>query len=167
MNKTLVIIRHGKSTWDYGPIADMDRPLKENGISNTILISQKIKDRKIVPDLMISSPAVRAISTALIVGRELNYPPEKIVIDSGVYGDSEEEILEIIQSINDKVNNLFIFGHNPAFTFLPNLFLSKQIENLPTSGVVIFEFKTEKWTEISKQNVISEVCIFPKQLIPE
>jgi phosphohistidine phosphatase len=167
MTKTLVIIRHGKSTWDYGPIADMDRPLKENGISNTILISQKIKEREIVPDLIISSPAIRALSTALIVARELNYPPEKIVIDSGIYGDSEEEILEIIHSTNDSVNKLFLFGHNPAFTFLPNHFLTKQIENLPTSGTAIFEFQTEKWSEISKMNLISETCIFPKQLLTE
>ena len=167
MTKTLAIIRHGKSTWDYGPIADMDRPLKENGISNTILISQKIKERKIVPDLMITSPAVRAYSTALIVARELGYPTEKIVIDSSIYGDSEEDILEIIKSTDDTVNHLFIFGHNPAFTFLPNQFLSKQIENLPTSGLALFEFATEKWAEISKQNVATEICIFPKQLMAE
>ena len=167
MIKTLAIIRHGKSTWDYGPIADMDRPLKANGISNTILVSQKIKELKIVPDLIITSPAVRALSTALIVARELNYPPEKIVIDTGVYSDLEEEILQIIHSTDDKVYNLFIVGHNPAFTFLPNLFLSNQLENLPTSGLALFKFQTEKWAEISKQNVISEICIFPKQLITE
>lgn len=167
MTKTLALIRHGKSTWDYGPISDMDRPLKENGISNTILISQKIKERKIVPDLILTSPAVRAYSTALIIARELGYPFEKIAIDSGIYGDSEEDVLEIIKTIDASVNNLLVFGHNPAFTFLPNHFLSKQIDNLPTSGLALFEFQTDDWAKISKQNVVSEQCFFPKLLIQE
>ncbi len=164
MTKKLIIIRHAKSTWAYGSISDMDRPLKEIGIDNTILVSQKIRERKIAPDLIASSPAVRAYSTAMIVARELRYPFENIKIDSTIYGDSLDDILEIIRATDNRVGNLFIFGHNQVFTDLPNRFLKEQIDNLPTSGAVILEFDTENWVDISKRNVISEACIFPKHL---
>jgi phosphohistidine phosphatase len=164
MTKTLVIIRHAKSTWEYGHISDLDRPLKEIGISNTILVSSKLKDLKIVPDLVISSPAVRALHTALIVSRELGYPAGKIQIDPGFYSESEDDILGLIKVVGDNVNTLFVFGHNPGFTFLSNYFLNHSIDNLPTSGVVILNFKTDKWSSLSKGCVVDENLILPKEL---
>ena len=85
MIKTLVIIRHGKSTWDYEGVADYDRPLKEIGIFNTQIIAQKIRGYDIVPDLMLSSPANRALHTALIVAREILFPLDKVTISKVLF----------------------------------------------------------------------------------
>jgi len=164
MSKTLVIIRHGKSTWEYPSIADLDRPLKESGINNTKIICEKLKNAKITPNLIISSHAIRALHTALIVARELKYPPTKIVIDTLLYHDSEEEILDLLKLSDDDIHTLFIFGHNPTFTILSNNFLKNKIENLPTSGTVVLEFDCNHWSEISNRNKISESCFFPKNI---
>jgi phosphohistidine phosphatase len=164
MAKTLVIIRHGKSTWDYPSVHDIDRPLKEIGICNTILTAQKIKENNILPDIMISSPANRALHTALITARELGFPVEKIIIDSRIYSKSAEEILPIIKSTDNSFSCLFVFGHNPVFTIIPNTFLKYKIDNLPTSGAAIFEFNTSSWSEISNKNVKKEICHSPKNL---
>ena len=164
MSKTLVIVRHGKSTWDYGGVPDFDRPLKESGIFNTQAIAQKIKEYGIMPDFIVSSPAIRALHTALITAGALLFPLEKIVINTGIYGGTRDEILEIVTNTDNQFNNLFIFGHNPVFTDLPNLFLKHQIDNLPTSGAVIFEFETSSWKDISKKSVKTEIIFSPKNL---
>jgi phosphohistidine phosphatase len=164
MLKTLVIIRHGKSTWDYGGVPDYDRPLKDTGIFNTYAIGKKIKEQGITPDMIVSSPANRALHTAFIVARELLYPLEKIEINHVLYDESGDEILEMVKDTSDQYNSLFIFGHNPVFTELPNLFLKQQIDNLPTSGAVILKFETAQWNGISKKVLKSEMVLSPKNL---
>ncbi len=162
MSHKLAIIRHAKSTWDYGNISDFDRPLKESGITNAIGIAKKLTLKKIFPSLIISSPANRAIHTALILAREMHYPAENIKISSSLYSDSEEEILKLIKSTDDNIQTLFIFGHNPTFTYLSNYFLKEEIENIPTSGVVLLDFNVTSWADISKKTVEAEYFIFPK-----
>ncbi|HEY4787496.1 MAG TPA: histidine phosphatase family protein [Bacteroidales bacterium] len=162
MSKTLVIIRHGKSTWEYTGVPDYDRPLKETGIINTRVIALKLMEQDISPDLIVSSPANRALHTALIVARELSYPLEKISISPVLYGESENAILDMVRHTSDQFNTLFIFGHNPVFTVLPNLYLKQTIDNLPTSGVVILEFDTSHWSDISRKLLKSEFLLSPK-----
>jgi phosphohistidine phosphatase len=162
--KTLVIIRHGKSTWDYTSVADLDRPLKETGVQNTILVSSKLKEKKIIPQRILSSHAIRALHTGLIIARELNFPFCKIEIEPLLYHNSEEEILDFIQQTENEINTLILVGHNPTFTFLANLLLTKKIDNLPTSGTVIVHFDCQNWGEISMRTKTDESFIFPKSV---
>lgn len=163
MSKRLVIVRHSKSTWDYTGITDFDRPLKETGINNTLFLSGKLKEKNILPDLIITSPAIRALHTAMIIARELSYPFSDININPYLYHDSEEEINDLIKETSDLINTLFVFGHNPTFTYLSNLYLTKKIENLPTSGTAILTFNCLTWNEISIRNKTNELLIFPKK----
>jgi len=163
MQKILGIIRHAKSTWDYESVSDLDRPLKESGINKTIDIAQQLKKLNISPDLIISSPAIRALHTAVITARVLNFPFEKILISPIIYGDAEEDILKFIKATKDNVNNLFIFGHNPVVTGLSNYFLKRPLDNLPTSGAVILKFEISSWNEISKKTIHSETVFLPEK----
>lgn len=162
MQKTLGIIRHGKSTWDYN-VSDLDRPLKETGVIKAIDIAQKIRKQSIIPELIISSPAIRALHTAIIIARELKYPYEKIMINPVIYSDSEGDILQLIKNTDDAINCLFIFGHNPVFTDLANLYLKQHIDNLPTSGAVMLKFNVNHWREISSKSVQEEHVFFPEK----
>jgi phosphohistidine phosphatase len=162
MQKTLGIFRHGKSTWDYN-VSDLDRPLKETGVNKTIDIAQKIRKQNITPELIISSPAIRALHTAIIIARELKYPYGKIVINPVIYSDMEKDILQLIKNTDDTINCLFIFGHNPVFTDLSNLYLKKHIENLPTSGAIVLKFDVTHWGEISNKSVQEEQVFFPEK----
>lgn len=162
MLKTLVIIRHGKATRDFLSISDFDRPLKETGIVNTHSVALKLKVMGIMPDCILTSPAIRALHTAVIVARDLKFPMERIVLNQVIYGDSMYDILDIIKSTNNSCNGLFIFGHNPVFTDLPNQFLKKSIDNLATSGAAILKFETQSWNAISKNVLSEEIIIDPK-----
>lgn len=162
--KRLVIIRHGKSSWNYSNVSDADRPLKESGISNTIAMAGKLKAQFIHPDLLLSSPANRAMHTASIIARELDFPEEHIQIKPDIYSESEPAVLRIIQQADESSTTVFVVGHNPTFTFLANKFLKHPIANLPTSGMIILEFGCESWKNISPHNVIREQCLFPKKI---
>jgi phosphohistidine phosphatase len=157
MQKILGLIRHGKSTKDFPSVEDLDRPLKEVGIIKSIDIAEKIREQNFIPDLIVSSPAIRALHTAVITARVFSYPYQKILIDPVIYSDSEEEIMQFIKTTGDTINNLFIFGHNPVMTSLANLYMSQHTD-LPTSGAIILQFDISHWSEISKKNVRKELA---------
>jgi phosphohistidine phosphatase len=104
------------------------------------------------------------LHTALITAGILDYALEKVVMNPLLYGETLEEVLQVVKCTENQYNSLFIFGHNPIFTDLPNLFLIQPIDNLPTSGAVIFKFETNSWKEISKKSVKSEMVLTPKNL---
>lgn len=164
MPKTLVIIRHGKSTWDYAHVTDIDRPLKESGIANSLLVAQKLKEKNLLPQLIFTSHAVRALHTATIVARQLGCSEAFIRINPVIYSAETNELLQLIKNTEDSCKTLFIFGHNPTFTMLANLFLQHPITELPTSGTVVLEFNCQNWKEIAAQNKVSEEMLFPKLL---
>lgn len=159
--KRLIIVRHGKSDWTNEGLSDLDRPLKLKGVNDAHLMAGRIREKKIVPDLIISSPANRAIHTALIYARELKFKFKNIIIDETLYFSSEDQIVEMVMQQDDSINSLMIVGHNPIFTNIANLYLKKMIENIPTSGYVIFTFSVDHWNEISRQSLLSELIDYP------
>jgi phosphohistidine phosphatase len=164
MSKTLVIVRHGKATHDYNLIPDIDRPLKETGILGTLSVARRLKEEHVIPDFVLSSPADRALHTALVMAREFGLSYEKICLHPDIYEKSENDILSLIKLTGNQFSSLFLFGHNPDVTSLSNLFLKQHIDNLPTSGAVVLEFQTDRWTDIGKTSVRSENFYFPKSL---
>jgi phosphohistidine phosphatase len=162
--KTLYIVRHAKSSWDFPELPDLDRPIIEKGINNTKKITNELKDKKVVVDHIICSHAKRARETAKIIATGINYPIEKIEVSKNIYEVSEEDILDVIFGVNDDTNSLMIIGHNPTFTQFANRFLDEQIELLPTSGVVSINFDTNSWLNVTKAKHKTTFILFPKQL---
>ena len=162
--KTLFLVRHAKSSWDHPGISDFDRPLMEKGISKTKRIITFLNERQIIIDLMISSPAKRAIETAYLVSKGLQYPMEKIMLERKIYEGSYDRILDIVYSTSDNVDKLMIVGHNPTITQVANLFIHPGIDYLPTSGIVAISFQTEKWEKVPTSEKKQEFLIFPKML---
>jgi len=154
--KRLFIIRHGKSTWEYPAVSDIDRPLKDRGIKDAYDMASRILGREMFPDIIISSPAVRALHTAIIFSRVLGLPPREIIINEDIYLAEAEEILSVISETHDSRNSLMIFGHNPGFTDLANNLSSLGIDNVPTTGIVVLTFKTDSWKGISRKSLKSE-----------
>ncbi len=151
--KTLFIVRHGKSTWEYPSVLDIDRPLKDRGIKDAYAAAERILERGVLPDAMITSPAARAMHTAIIFSRVTGFPPSEIVINQDLYLADTERILEVIRSTDDSRSCLMIFGHNPGFTELVNELSDRYTDNLPTAGVATLRFRTDKWEEISRRNL--------------
>lgn len=159
--KTVILIRHGKSSWDY-EVGDKDRPLKERGINDAQLVGEKLKNLGFSIDHAFSSPANRALHTAMVVLRKLDFSFENFKVTNDLYDFSGESVLNFLKSLNPKIDTVLIFGHNYAFTTLANALGDKYIENLPTAGLVRIKFKTNDWASLS--NGKSENIIFPKSL---
>jgi phosphohistidine phosphatase len=161
--KTLYFVRHGKSSWDYENISDIDRPLKIRGIRNSYEMARRLKIDCNVPELFISSPAIRALHTASIFLNVYELSYGNLQVDERLYGNGLNEIQQVVKSQHPTVNKLMIFGHNPDFSELASTFTKKSFVDLPTCGIAIFEFKCSLWEEISKENVENEYFDFPKK----
>lgn len=162
--KTIYIVRHAKSSWDNFGLSDHNRPLLPVGIKKTKRISEYLKKNKVLPDLLISSSAVRAYETATLIAKDIGYELDAIVKEKNLYHAGVNEIYNELSSIDDSVNSVMIFGHNPTLTYFVNNFVVPEIDNLPTSGVCCIEFKTGRWELISNAKFKVKFLTFPRML---
>ncbi len=160
--KTLYILRHAKSSWEFEELSDLDRPLNKRGRSDAPFMGQEMASRDVKPQLILSSPAVRALTTAMLVGRELAYDADDIVVDERIYGATKEDLLELVQSASDEVESLMLVGHNEAISEFTNFLSPEQLASLPTTGIVALEFDCESWQEITRENAKLLFVDFPK-----
>lgn len=143
--KTLTIVRHAKSSWDSPSLADSDRPLNERGERDAPLMAQRIHEAAIRPSLILSSPAVRAFTTAKAIAAELNYPQEFMQREHDLYLASLDRLLQVISRQDEGFNNILMVGHNPGLTDLANFLIPGLTGNLPTSGVVSVSLSCDNW----------------------
>ncbi len=160
--KTLYIVRHAKSSWDFSNIHDYERPLLEVGIERTKKIIKHLKKQDTRPDLIMSSHALRARDTARMIADGLSFPIEKMMIMNEIYHGDIDEIINLITTLSNDTKKVMIVGHNPTLTTLSNKFLEEPIDWLPTSGVVCIEFKTDKWENIIEAEKRTKFVISPK-----
>ena len=161
--KTLHIVRHGKSSWDYENISDIDRPLSARGINNAYLMANKLSERKVKPDLFITSPANRALYTSIIFARILKFPFEQILIEDGVYTGYTDDLVKLIRAQDNSVSTMLLFGHNPAFTDLANRLMDNSLDNIPTAGIVSLSYSIESWDLLSKTAPVKDFFDYPKR----
>ena len=154
-------MRHGKSSWDLD-VSDQDRPLAQRGITDAHLVGRRLFKGNIKPDFVFSSPANRALHTAMICLRNLKYPMDRFQVSTDLYDFSGDQVLDFIKKTDDVLDTILIFGHNNAFTHLVNSLGDSYIDNVPTSGFVHIQFNEESWSDISQGRTIETV--FPKHL---
>ncbi|MBK8983258.1 MAG: histidine phosphatase family protein [Ignavibacteria bacterium] len=160
--KELFLIRHAKSSWDFPDLDDHDRPLNKRGKSDAPLMADVLKEKNIYPDLILSSTAVRAIKFAKIIAKKLNYEKNKILSSRDFYLASVSELINELRSLDSKYNSVFFVGHNPDITSLANYLSNKDIDNIPTSGIVAVEFDINDWNELDKNKGKFNFFIYPK-----
>jgi phosphohistidine phosphatase len=149
--KTVYLIRHAKSSWEDEGLSDFDRPLNERGKIDAPRMGKRLKEKNLNADLFLSSPAKRAHSTAKRIADAMGYPKEKIKTEQALYHADEDEILNVIRSLNDKNDCVVLFGHNPGLTDFVNTMnhdRKRFIDNIPTCGVAAFRFETMSWKQI-------------------
>jgi len=143
--KTIILIRHAKSSWKFPDLKDIERPLKKRGVSDAALMATVLKDMHLTVDKIISSPAERALSTAKAFAEE-----EKIVIDQRLYLESKTKLLNLLNELDDSCQCVAIVSHNPDLTDFANFLANDNIENIPTSGIVGIQFDCNSWAEVQK-----------------
>ena len=151
--KELVILRHAKSNRAYS-VVDINRPLSPEGIDRIQKISHQKSDFFAKAEIIVSSPAIRALHTAMIVVRELNLPMEKLKIDNSLYTFSGFSIIDYVYALDDQWTKVVLVGHNPAFTEVINHFSDAGINHLRTAGCSQIRFDGDQWSNLHKGEVV-------------
>lgn len=159
--KKIILVRHAKSSWKHNVI-DHERPLNERGFKDANLVSVHLKESNLNIDLVLSSDAMRAKTTANIFISNLGIDTNMIHLNHQLYDFSGTNLIEVIKTCKDSVNTLMLFGHNHAITAFVNTYGNNYIDNVPTSGVVIIEFDIPNWNNLNKGNTIK--TLFPRDL---
>jgi phosphohistidine phosphatase len=160
--KTLFLVRHAKSSRDDPSLPDRDRPLDERGKQEAPMMGKRLAKRKVKPDLLVSSPALRALTTAQLIAEEIGYKRKDIVADDRLYGSSSDELLAIIRALDKKLDRVMLVGHNPEFSELAHR-LSSKIAEMPTSAVAEFSFDTKAWSEVAEVEPVNAELDSPKK----
>ena len=153
-------MRHGKSSWELN-VSDRDRPLNQRGIDDARKMGAFLQNQAYAVDAVISSPAIRAAHTALIVSLEMNVPMYKISFSESLYDFSGEDVLEFVRCLDNTVCTVVTFGHNNACTSLAYSLADFTGDNIPTAAAVLFRFDVSLWSEITKANA---EYFFPKTI---
>jgi phosphohistidine phosphatase len=150
MAKQLLIIRHGKSDWAEPGMSDFDRPLNHRGNKNAPEMAERIVRKNRVPELIVSSPANRALTTASHFAQTWNIPAANIQQEPSVYEANIMSLLKVVNGLNNTVNSAALVGHNPGLTDFVNYLADAHIYNLPTAAVVMIDFPFDDWSMVSQ-----------------
>ena len=162
MKRTLFLVRHAKSSWDDVTLPDKERPLADRGKRDAPMMGKRLAKRQVQPDLILSSPARRALSTAEIIAKELSYRAEDIVVDERLYATEAEILLGVIGELSDKLKCVMLFGHNPEFADLAQR-LSNEPALMPTCAVAQFTFESTSWASIGSTKPTEVRLDYPKK----
>ena len=163
--KTLYLMRHAKSSWSFDELSDRERPLNDRGRDDAPRIGQALAKRHITPALVVSSPAVRALSTAVLVAREVDYPHDKIQVEPALYEADLDTVVAIIRELPDEANSALLTGHNPTFTDVANYLSPSPLSGeLPTAGLMCLRFLVDHWAEIGPANAEFYFYEYPKNV---
>ena len=160
--KTLTLVRHAKSSWKDTSLSDRDRPLNKRGKRDAPEMGRRIVAAGIRPSLIVSSPAVRAWTTAKIIADEIGYPREFLQRDNGLYLATVNGILDVIVTQDVGFSSLMLVGHNPGFTDFANYLVPGLTNNMPTAAVVSVEIDSDDWSLYDKPPTELLLYDFPK-----
>ena len=149
MSKELLLIRHAKSDLDNIKLPDFDRPLNSRGKKNAPEMANRLRNRNLIPSQIISSPALRAITTAEYFADELGIKKSDIIKEADIYEAFTSTLLEVINNLDDRSSFTALFGHNPGITSVANNLCNGNIVNIPTCGMILIRFPFESWNAVS------------------
>jgi len=149
--KTLYLARHAKSSWDERGVSDHDRGLNARGKRDAPQVGEVLFNKGHSPDVIYSSSAKRALTTAKIIAEKLEYPIENIVVTNKIYEAATKDLINIINEVDDKFDSAMLFGHNPSFTVLSNLLTDKYIDNMPTCSVAVINLNVDSWKDVESE----------------
>ncbi|WP_231460112.1 histidine phosphatase family protein [Pedobacter sp. Leaf132] len=148
MAKQLLLVRHGKSDWGNLDLKDFDRPLNKRGKENVPEMAERLLKKGFKFDLIVSSPAKRAKTTAKFFAEAYNV--DDIRYEESIYEANTTTLLKVVNGLDDAADIIVMFGHNPGFTDLANELSDADIYNIPTAGMVLMSFPFDSWKMISK-----------------
>ncbi len=155
--KRLYVLRHAKSDWSFTKLSDFERPLNARGKQNAPYAAKILKDKAVMLDCVVSSPAVRALTTAEMVADALDYPSDKIRQEHKIYNAHVETLISLVEHLDDEHGSVMLVGHNPGVTRLVNYFVHDVAARLATCSVLAIEFDVDTWQAVAEN---SGNCLF-------
>jgi phosphohistidine phosphatase len=146
-SKSLFLLRHAKADAGGILIPDKDRPLSEKGVKDVSKLASKLSKKGLEFELIISSPAVRTITTAQIISKGLKISHTHLVINDSLYGAEAMNLLKVISSVSKKIDKLMVVGHNPGLMSLASFIAGEPIL-LSTCSLIKFSFDFKEWHDI-------------------
>lgn len=161
--KELIFVRHAKSDWASEFLQDIDRPLGERGYRDAYFLSEWYHKNVKTPAFILSSTATRAMSTALIFARAIDFDMAHFKLEKRIYETSTDRLIYLIREQNNTYDSIMLFGHNPTFTDVCNE-LSDDLffDNIPTCAIASFKFEVQSWAEIGTKKGKLNFYQFPK-----
>jgi phosphohistidine phosphatase len=147
--KRLILVRHAKSSWKNPGLKDFARPLNGRGKQNAPMMGKRLLGSGILPEVVVSSPAKRAWSTARLIASEIHFKEENLIADPEVYEADVDTLMEIIGNFSGDWQDVMLVGHNPGLTDLAERLTDQAFGNLPTCAICCIAFAVENWSEIS------------------
>jgi phosphohistidine phosphatase len=146
-SKILLLVRHAKSSWDLSSLSDFERPLNDRGKKDAPAMARRLINKKIHIDAFVSSPAKRAKKTAELFSKEYGKKEKEIIFITKLYHASPENFFDVIAVLDNSLNTVAVFSHNPGITEFVNLLTDTKIDNMPTCGIFAAKINTGKWED--------------------
>jgi len=160
--KTLFLLRHAKAAMGSANTKDFDRPLNGRGLSDARMMGERLKASGVTLDLIVSSPALRAITTATVIAEVFEKTPENIILDRQIYLAGAPKLMQIISLLDESADSVMLVAHNPALTDLSELLARSGIDNIPTAGLVTIKLPIDHWLEIGEGDGNMSAFDYPK-----
>ena len=160
--KILYLVRHAKSSWSNSALTDRERPLNKRGRRSAPDMGRRMAAQGHRPELIVSSPANRALSTARNIAKELGYDDADIVTDEALYFGSMQDVLE---GLDDRYNRVMVVGHNPTMTYHMNNLANTSVDNMPTCALAVIGFEIPSWADLYSTGGELLEYDFPKSVL--
>lgn len=160
--KKLLLIRHAKSDWNNLSLSDFDRPLNKRGHRDAPEMGERLLASHLVPQLLVSSPALRAITTAKHFAEVFNISEAEILTEQIIYEANVESLLKVVNKLDNRYDFVALFGHNPGVTNLAAHVCNSNIYDMPTCAVCLIEFPLDDWAKVSNNTGEQTFYDFPK-----
>lgn len=162
--KKLILVRHAKSDWGHDGLKDIDRPINQRGYNDAYDMSNWFGEHHDKPDMIVTSDATRALSTALIFSRLFEFGAAKVLMVPEIYESDVKTLKACIAALDNKANSVMLFGHNPGLTNLANeLCADMDFDNIPTTGMVAIQFDVKAWKDVVNTQGKTIFYRYPKE----
>jgi phosphohistidine phosphatase len=164
--KKIILIRHGKAEDESPEISDFERSLTLRGKVISRLMARKLVEKEKSPGIILTSPAFRALETAIIFAGEYGISADNIIMNSNIYYKmSLQNLTVILSGINEDAEVVTLFGHNPSFTQIANSLSKEGCDLIPKNGVVCISFNIMIWSDIGRNKGKIEYFLKPEKLL--
>jgi phosphohistidine phosphatase len=164
--KKLIFVRHGKAEDPSSEFSDFERSLTPKGKGISQLMAKKLAEIESNPGVLITSPAFRALETAIIFGEVLGIKPENIILDSNLYFKMSYKYLSaILSETGNNIDTIILFGHNPSFSEITNILSSEGCDFMPKSGIAGLSFNIKSWSDIKQGSGKLEYYLKPEKIL--